>query len=140
MANSKKRIDFSDIPRLTVADLKHARRVTPEETEAFRRGIEKKLGISRPPRKGRPPKRDSEKYVHISWRTPPDVMDWLVAQARRAGVGGYQTFLSLLLRGMMRYEAVREKGGITLKLPDSNQVIVIASEESLNRESHSGRA
>lgn len=140
MANTKRRIDFSDIPRLTVADLKRARRVTPAETEAFRRGIEKKLGITRPPRIGRPPKKAAEKYVHISWRTPPDVMDWLVAQARHAGVGGYQTFLSLLLRGMMRYEATREKNGITLKLANSDQVIVIASEEALHRGAHPRRA
>jgi hypothetical protein len=139
MANTKRRIDTRDIPELTVADLKRGRRATPKETAAFRRAIEKKLGVSRPARMGRPPKKVSEKYVHISWRTPPDVMDWLVAQARHAGVGKYQTFLSILLRGMMCYEAAREKNGITLKLPNSDQVIVIASEESLNRASHSGR-
>jgi hypothetical protein len=133
MRNTKRHIDTSDIPELTVADLKRARRATPKETAAFRRGIEDKLDVSRPPRMGRPPKKTSEKYVHISWRTPPDVMDWLVAQARHTGVGKYQTFLSLLLRGMMRYEAAREKNEITLELPNSNEAIVIASEETLNR-------
>lgn len=137
MAKAKRRsIDTSDIPELTAADLKRARRATPKETEAFRRAIEKKLGVSRPPRMGRPPKDPSEKYVHISWRTPPEVREWLVAQARHAGVGKYQTFLSLLLRGMMRYEVVREKNGILLKLPNSEHVIVIASRESMNRASH----
>ena len=63
-------------------------------------------------------------------------MEWLVEQAHHAGIQKYQTFLSLLLRGMMRFEAVREKNGITLKLPNSDQVIVIASEESLHRASH----
>lgn len=134
MPKTKRRtIDTSDIPELTAADLKHARRVTPKETEAFRRGIEKKLGVSRPPRMGRPPKHPSEKYIAISWRTPPEVMDWLVTQAHDAGVDKYQTFLSLLLRGMMRYKVVREKHGIIMKLPNSDQVIVIASKESLDR-------
>ena len=66
-------------------------------------------------------------------------MEWLVAQAQHAGLGKYQTFLSLLLRGMMRYEVVREKNGITLKLPNSKNVIVIASEESINRAAHTKR-
>ena len=85
---------------------------------------------------GRPPKHPAERYVPISWRTPPEVKEWLVAQAQLAGLGKYQTFLSLLLHGMMRYEVVREKNGITLRLPNSEHVIVIASEESLNRMSH----
>ena len=131
---------MADIPELTDAELKRARRVTPKETAAFRRAIEDKLGVSRPPRMGRPPKHPAEKYIPISWRTPPDVMEWLVSQARHAGLGKYQTFLSLLLRGMMRYEVVREKNGITLKLPNSEHVIVIASEESLNRAIHAKRA
>jgi hypothetical protein len=128
--------ETADIPELTDAELKRARRVTPKETEAFRQAIEEKLGVSRPPRMGRPPKHPSEKYVPISWRTPPEVMEWLVTQARRAGVGKYQTFLSLLLRGMMRFKVVREKNGITLRLPNSDHIIVIASEESLSRSSH----
>ena len=141
MQKTKRRTrDITDIPELTDAELKRARRVTPKETEAFRRAIEDKLGISRPPRMGRPPKNPSEKYVPISWRTPPEVMEWLIAQARLAGVGKYQTFLSILLRGMMRYEVVREKNGITLKLPNSNHVIVIASKDSMNRAAHSGTA
>ena len=137
MQKMKRRTNGSTgIPELTEAELKRARRVSPKETEVFRRAIEEKLGVSRPPRMGRPPKHPAEKYVPISWRTPPEVMAWLVAQARHAGVGKYQTFLSLLLRGMMRYEVVREKNGITLKLPNSDHVIVIASKESLNRVSH----
>lgn len=125
--------ETDDMLELTEADFKRARRVTPKETEGFRRAIEQKLGVSRPPRMGRPPKHPEEKCVPISWRTPPDVMDWLVTQAHEAGIKKYQTFLSLLLRGMTRYTAVREKNGITLKLPNSDQVIVIASEESLKR-------
>lgn len=137
MQKTKKRnADTTDIPELTATEFKRARRVTPKETVAFRRAIEDKLGTSRPPRMGRPLKHPKEKYVPISWRTPPEVMEWLVEQAHHAGIQKYQTFLSLLLRGMMRFEAVREKNGITLKLPNSDQVIVIASEESLHRASH----
>ena len=136
MQKTKRTGDASDIPELTEAELKRARRVTPKETDAFRRAIEEKLGVSRPPRMGRPPKHPAERYVPISWRTPPEVMDWLVTQARHAGVGKYQTFLSLLLRGMMRFEVLREKNGIMLKLPNSEHGIVIASEESLDRISH----
>ena len=128
-----KNAKVQDIPELTDAEFKRARRATPKKTEAFRRAIEEKLGVSRPPRIGRPPKHPGEKYVPISWRTPPEVMDWLIDQAHHAGVGKYQTFLSLLLRGMMRYEVVREKNGIVLKLPNSGHTIVIASEESLDR-------
>ncbi len=138
MPKTKRRTnETTDIPELTHAEIKRARRVTPKETEAFRRAIEAKLGVSRPPRMGRPPKHPSEKFVPISWRTPPDVMEWLLAQARHAGIEKYQTFLSILLRGMMRYEAVREKNGITLKAPNSDHVIVIAFEESLNRAARS---
>jgi hypothetical protein len=129
----------ADIPELTDAELKRARRVTPKETEAFRRAIEDKLGISRPPRMGRPPKDPSERCVPISWRTPPEVKDWLVAQARHAGIGKYQKFLSILLRGMMRYEAVREKNGITLRLPNSDHVIVIAFETPPSRAARPGQ-
>lgn len=141
MRKNKRRADrVADSPELTDAELKRARRVTPKETETYRRAIEDKLGVSRPPRMGRPPKHPSEKYVPISWRTPPEVMEWLLTQAKHAGLGGYQTFLSLLLRGMMRYEVVREKNGITLKLPNSEHVIVIASEESRDRAAHAKRA
>jgi hypothetical protein len=109
------------MPELTDAEFKRARRFTPKEREAFRRGIEKKLGVPRPPRMGRPPKDLSERCVPISWRTPPEVKEWLVTQARHAGVGKYQKFLSLLLRGMLRYEAVRGKNGITLRLPSKRK-------------------
>ena len=129
MQKTKRRIkDSADMPELTDAELNGARRAAPKETEAYRRAIEDKLGISRPPRMGRPPKHPSERYVPISWRTPPEVKAWLVAQALHAGVGKYQKFLSILLRGMMRYRVVREKNGLTLRLPNSDNVIVITSE------------
>jgi hypothetical protein len=131
MLKTKRRIrDDLDMPELTDEELKRARRVTPKETEAYRRAIEEKLGISRPPRMGRPPKHPSEKCVPISWRTPPEVKEWLVTQARHAGVGKYQKLLSILLRGMTRYHIVREKNGLILKLPNSNHSIIITQEDS----------
>ena len=120
--------ETTDVPELTDAELRRARRVTPNETKAFRQAIEEKLGVARLPRMGRPLKHPSEKYIPISWRIPPEVMEWLVTQSHHAGIEKYQTFLSLLLRGMIRYQVVREKNRITLKLPHSDQGIVIASE------------
>ncbi|MBI3551557.1 MAG: hypothetical protein HY077_03500 [Elusimicrobia bacterium] len=124
-------------PELTEEDFKRSRRFTSAEREVFRQAIERKLGVSRPPRIGRPPKKPDEKCVPISWRTPPDVMDWLNAQAHNAGVEKYQTFLSMLLKSLTRFEAVREKYGITLKLPNSEHSIVIASTGPFEDESKS---
>lgn len=129
----RRKIDFSDIPELTAEDWKHARRVTPAETEMYRQAIERKLGTPRPARVGRPLKDPTEKFVPISWRTPPEVKKWLIDQARLAGIGKYQKFLSMLLRGMMRYEVVREKNGLSLRLPNSKKGILIASEPPRER-------
>lgn len=38
----KRKINTSDIPELTEAQLKRARRVTPEETKAFRRALKER--------------------------------------------------------------------------------------------------
>ena len=134
MQKIKRRIsETEEIPELTDDELKRARRVTPKETEAFRRAIEDKLGVPRPKRIGRPTKHPTEKYVPISWRIPPEIKEWLVAQARHAGVGKYQKFLSLLLRSIMHLKVVKERNGITLGLPNSGQTILIASEKSPRR-------
>lgn len=125
-------IDFSEIPELTEEDFKRARRPTPEETEAFRKAIEKKLGVPRPPRAGRPPKRPEEKYRPISFRMPPEVREWLVTQADKAGVEGYQTFLSMFLRGMGGYEVVREGGQVSLKDPKSKHTIRLGRKAPTN--------
>ncbi len=70
----------------------NSRRVTPEEVEAARRGIEEKLGIKRPPR-GRPPKKEKNRYKAISIRLHPKVLYWAKQQAKRRGVG-YQTVVN----------------------------------------------
>ena len=75
-----------------------ARRVTPREVEAARKAIEAKLGTKRP-RRGRPPKRVTEKYRPVSIRLHPKVIDWAKKEARRRGVG-YQTVINEVLLGM----------------------------------------
>lgn len=72
-----------------------ARRVTPKETAAARRAIEKRLGKKRPPRRGRPPKGD-EKYLPVSIRLNPKVVAWAKKEAQRRGVG-YQTVINEVL-------------------------------------------
>ena len=72
-------------------DFTRARRVTPEETEAFRKAIENTFRIKRP-RRGRPPKGD-DKYRMISIRLHPKALEWAQTQARRRGIG-YQTVIN----------------------------------------------
>ncbi|MFI5347859.1 MAG: BrnA antitoxin family protein [Elusimicrobiota bacterium] len=78
----KKRKDF---------DFSKARRVTPEETEVFRRAIENTFAIQRPPR-GRPPK-GADKYRAVHIRLHPRILAWARAKAKRRGIG-YQTLIN----------------------------------------------
>ena len=73
----------------------NARRVTPRETEAFRKAIEEKLGVERPKR-GRPPKADTDRFEPISIRLHPRALAWAKKEAKRRGVG-YQTVINELL-------------------------------------------
>jgi len=72
-----------------------ARRVTPEETEMYRKAIERKLGVKLPKR-GRPPKTEEEKFIPISIRLHPDALDRVKKAAAREGVG-YQTIINRIL-------------------------------------------
>ncbi len=78
--------------RIREFNFKKARRVTPEEVEMFRRAIEEKLGVKRPPR-GRPPKEDEEKFKPISIRLHPKVLEWAMREAKRRSIG-YQTVIN----------------------------------------------
>ena len=71
-----------------------ARRVTPAETEAARKAIERKLGRQRPKR-GRPPK-GSDKYTPVSIRLHPSVVAWAKREAKKRGLG-YQTVINEVL-------------------------------------------
>ena len=78
----------------TFSKSKTWRRITPEETEMFRKAIEKKLGVKRPSR-GRPEK-TVDKYTPISIRLHPKVLQWAKREAKRRGVG-YQTVINDVL-------------------------------------------
>jgi uncharacterized protein (DUF4415 family) len=73
----------------------NARRVTPEETEIFRKAIEKKLGAKRPKR-GRPPKTADDKFIPISIRLHPRALERVRKEAEKQGVG-YQTVINKIL-------------------------------------------
>lgn len=69
-----------------------ARPVSKEETAEFRKAIEDQFGVTLRKR-GRPVKSKSEKYVHVSLRLDPAVIDWAKEQAEREGIG-YQTVIN----------------------------------------------
>ncbi len=73
-------------------DFSKSRRATPEEVEAGRKAIERKLGVKRPPR-GRPPKLDEHKYKPTFIRLHPAALAWAKAEAKRRGIG-YQTIIN----------------------------------------------
>ncbi len=77
-------------------DFSRARRVTPEETEAFRKAIEGTLHIKRPSR-GRPPK-GPDKYRAIHIRLHPKALNWARGEAKKRGIG-YQTVINETLLG-----------------------------------------
>ena len=94
----KEKIDFSDIPELTAADWKHARRITPAETEMFRKAIERKLGVHRRPRVGRPTKYPEGKLRSVTIRLHPRVIAWAKSEAKRLGIGYQAVINEALLR------------------------------------------
>jgi uncharacterized protein (DUF4415 family) len=72
-----------------------ARRITPGEVEMYRKAIEEKLGVRRPPR-GRPLKKVSERSCAVSIRLDPRILKWARAEAKRRGLG-YQTVINQAL-------------------------------------------
>ncbi len=81
---------------------KRARRVSREQTEEFRRAIERSTGRARPPR-GRPPKPAGERYRATSIRLHPQVLEWARREGERRGIG-YQTVIN---------EALLKKTGVS---------------------------
>lgn len=73
-----------------------ARRITAEELKAYRKAIEKKTGEKLPVRSGRPPKAKEDKYVPISLRLHPKILNWLKREAKKRGVP-YQTIINQML-------------------------------------------
>jgi len=74
-------------------DFAKARRITPREVEANRKGIEAVLGRKLPKRPGPVPKAEAEKYQPIAIRLHPRVLAWAKKQAEKRGVG-YQTIIN----------------------------------------------
>jgi len=75
-------------------DFSKARRVTPQETLAFKKAIENTLHVKRPVR-GRPPK-GLTKYKDIHIRINPVALAWAHTQAKQRGIG-YQTLINEIL-------------------------------------------
>jgi hypothetical protein len=76
-------------------DFTRARRVTAREVEEGRRAIEAKLGVKRPSR-GRPPKKEADRFRPVYIRLHPRTFRWAHAEARRRHVG-YQTVINQAL-------------------------------------------
>jgi uncharacterized protein (DUF4415 family) len=72
-------------------NFKDARRITQSEVSDYRKAISKKLGQNRKSR-GRPPK-GKLKFVSISIRLNPVIIEWAKSQAKSRGVG-YQTVIN----------------------------------------------
>jgi len=87
----RKKIDDMEIPTLTDADLKQARRVTPEEHKVFHEAVMKFRTRGRP-------KKTFGKYRSVTIRLHPYVLEWAQAEAKKRGVG-YQTFINQTLLG-----------------------------------------
>ena len=83
----KKEIDEDlEIPELTEADFKRARRPTPEERKMFHEAVENFH------KRGRP-KKAFGKYISVTIRLHPYVLAWAKAEAKRRGMG-YQTLIN----------------------------------------------
>jgi uncharacterized protein (DUF4415 family) len=80
--------------KTTEFDFSKARRITPAETEMFRKAIENTFHIARP-RRGRPSK-GATKYQPVCIRVAPEALRWARTEARRCGVG-YQTIINRTL-------------------------------------------
>ena len=81
--------DDLEIPPLTAADFKRARRITPEEHQRFHKAVENFRSRGRP-------KKTSGKYRPVTIRIHPDVLEWAKTEAKKRGLG-YQTFINQTL-------------------------------------------
>lgn len=71
-----------------------AKRVTEQQSRAFKKAIEDKLGVRRPNR-GRP-RKTTDKYKPIAIRLHPRILQWAKREAKRRDVG-YQTVINEVL-------------------------------------------
>src|SRR5215467_13665106 len=61
----------NDMRKAKSFPFERARRITPDEVKRYRKAIETKLGKKRAPRRGRPPKAASAKYLPVAIRLHP---------------------------------------------------------------------
>ncbi len=76
-------------------DFSKARKVTPQETEMYRRAIENTFGIERP-RRGRPLHGPKKKYRDVHIKIHPQALKWVKNRAKKRGIG-YQTVINEIL-------------------------------------------
>ena len=69
-----------------------ARRITPEESQKFRKSISDQFGMKLRKR-DRPAKNEDEKYELISVRLHPKVLAWAKEEAQKRGIN-YQTVIN----------------------------------------------
>ncbi len=91
----KTKIEDEDFP-FKEFPFNKARRITPEELEENRKAIEAFTGKPCHPRPGRPLKEIEDKYVAVSIRLHPKVLEWAKKQAKKLGIG-YQKFINTQL-------------------------------------------
>jgi uncharacterized protein (DUF4415 family) len=84
-----KKFDDLEIPPLTGADFKRARRVTPEEHKSFHQAVKKFRSRGRP-------KKTFGRYRPVTIRLNPYVLEWAKDEAKKRGIG-YQTFINQAL-------------------------------------------
>ena len=78
--------------KVTEFPFESARRITAIEVEAATIAVKEQFGIELPKR-GRPPKDESERYEPVSIRLHPKVIEWAKQEAASRGVG-YQTIIN----------------------------------------------
>lgn len=81
--------DDLEIPPLTAADFKRARRITPKEHKMFHKAVRNFRSRGRP-------KKTFGKYRPVTIRIHPYVLEWAKAEAKRRGLG-YQTVINQTL-------------------------------------------
>ena len=81
--------DDLEIPPLTRDDFKRAHRVTPEEHRRFNKAVQNFRSRGRP-------KKISGKYLPVTIRLHPDVLQWAKTEAKKRGLG-YQTLINQTL-------------------------------------------
>lgn len=81
--------DELKIPPLTTADFKRARRLIPEEHKRFHKAVQHFRSRGRP-------KKTFGKYLPVTIRIHPYVLEWAKTEAKKRGVG-YQTFINQTL-------------------------------------------